>query len=440
MNTSRLQNEFHNPKISRFYEIVSRAMNKGQQDKNPEKLVRLKGGGELSKKALAVETNDLTDFVRKYFIKDGRIDVADAMQELFGNRRGKSIADEYRKRIGLHKKGGLTISQLAHNLWEQHRDEVREGIDDSDFRNAVEEVLISEYGVSSMIKSLIEKSGESEQDKENEFWMNQFDEGDDEYYEDLSDEEVADYFRDMEGFESELAKGTEHEMEHLDTLKKVAEHKITPEEAVVQTAKTHIKENPEYYEDLQKMELENEESIPDLIEGLKVLAESLEGAEKKEIEDVIEGLEILLESDSKFARGGGVDENTPKVKLATINKIKKLANRIMEIYYLNLGDEDDIYSYSGDLSFRERRKLFEETKKLEAQLTEITDTLSKSQCESIDNENFQALNAGGDFGYEDEDEFAEGGELDNNSMFFEMSKADQDEEKRIMENQFGKNI
>lgn len=182
------------------------------------RLRKFKGGGELSQKALAVETNDLTDFVRKYFIKDGRIDVADAMQELFGNRRGKSIADEYRKRIGLHKKGGLTISQLAHNLWEQHRDEVREGIDDSDFRNAVEEVLISEYGVSSMIKSLMEKSEGNEQDRENEYWMNQFDEGDDEYYEDLSDGEVADYFRDMEGFESELAKGTEHEITTDDIL------------------------------------------------------------------------------------------------------------------------------------------------------------------------------------------------------------------------------
>jgi hypothetical protein len=52
------------------------------------------------------------------------------------------------------------------------------------------------------------------------------------------------------------------------------------------------------------MESENEESIPELIEGLKVLADSLEGAEKKEIEDVIEGLEILLESDNKFEKGG----------------------------------------------------------------------------------------------------------------------------------------
>jgi hypothetical protein len=61
----------------------------------------------------------------------------------------------------------------------------------------------------------------------------------------------------------------------------------------------------EYFKySLSLKEQEQEESIPDLIEGLKVLAESLEGAEKKEIEDVIEGLEILLESDDKYAEGG----------------------------------------------------------------------------------------------------------------------------------------
>jgi hypothetical protein len=59
-----------------------------------------------------------------------------------------------------------------------------------------------------------------------------------------------------EQLKSELAKGTKHEMEHLETLKKVAEREITPEQAVVETAKTHISENPEYYEDLAKMELE----------------------------------------------------------------------------------------------------------------------------------------------------------------------------------------
>jgi hypothetical protein len=277
---------------------------------NPER--KFKGGGEISQKALAVETTDLKDYVRKYFIKDGRIDVSDAMQEMFGNKRGKSIADEYRKRIGLHKKGGLTISELAHKLWEEHKNEVRGNIDDSDFREAVEDVISSEYGVSSMIKSLMEKSDEGIEDEEAKYWANQFDEN--EYSSDdeqLTDEEMSMIFRDMEQAERELAKGTKHEMEHLATLKKVAEGKVTPEEAVVETASTHIAENPQYYEDLQKMELENEESIPDLIEGLKVLAESLEGAEKKEIEDVIEGLEILLESDDKEV----VEKKSDKIKV-----------------------------------------------------------------------------------------------------------------------------
>jgi DNA polymerase III sliding clamp (beta) subunit (PCNA family) len=56
---------------------------------------------------------------------------------------------------------------------------------------------------------------------------------------------------------AEIKKGTEHEMEHLATLKKVAKGKLTPQEAVVETAKTHISENPEYYEDLEKMDLES---------------------------------------------------------------------------------------------------------------------------------------------------------------------------------------
>ena len=351
---------------------------------NPEE--KFRGGGELSQKALSVETNDLSDFVRKYFIKDGRMDIADAMQELFGNKRGKSIADEYRKRIGLHKKGAPTIKQLAHKLWEQHKDEVRENIDDSDFRNAIEEVLTTEYGVNSMIENIMDKSEEGMEDEETKYWKGQFDENEyekNQYDEQLTDEEMSMIFRDMEQAERELAKGTEHEMEHLETLKKVAEHEITPEEGVVQTARTHITENPTYYEDLEKMEakkeeiftgkmdngqpfmffvgkepkngyksenakelynkngywidnqlgfdnlltgyfkdyesmldhtnpkyhnqlgvnIENEESIPDLIEGLKVLLEYAEGDEKTELENTIEGLKLLLE-DEKFSEGG----------------------------------------------------------------------------------------------------------------------------------------
>lgn len=339
-----------------------------------DELKRFKGGGELSKKALAVETNDLTDFVRKYFIKDGRIDVADAMQELFGNRRGKSIADEYRKRIGLHKKGGLTISQLAHNLWEQHRDEVREGIDDSDFRNAVEEVLISEYGVSSMIKSLMEKSGESEQDKENEYWMNQYDEGDDEYYEDLSDEEVNNYFMDMEGFESELAKGTEHEMEHLDTLKKVAEGKLTPEEAVVQTAKTHIKENPEYYEDLANMEMENKVSNLDNLMSIMDSKVKYQGYSLKELYD-----EVI-----KFqgSRDGALifSEFIKRKKDEGDTKIMDEFNRTSFVENINEPKQD--------LEEREKKLSSEQEEKSEKELWEMTFNEFLSKVKLSDNSSF----------------------------------------------------
>ena len=69
----------------------------------------------------------------------------------------------------------------------------------------------------------------------------------------MSRMEISKHYRDLA---KELSKGTAHEMEHLATLKKVAEGKVTPEQAVVETAKTHISENPEYYEDLAKMELE----------------------------------------------------------------------------------------------------------------------------------------------------------------------------------------
>jgi hypothetical protein len=166
---------------------------------------KFKGGGEISQKALAVETTDLKDYVRKYFIKDGRIDVSDAMQELFGNKRGKSIAGEYRKRIGIHKKGGLTISQLSHKLWEEHKDDVRSDINDSDFREAVEEVITSEYGVNSMIKNIMEKSSQGVNDDENEYWMNQYNES--QYEEPLNDEEMNDYFSSLE--QSERSEDTE---------------------------------------------------------------------------------------------------------------------------------------------------------------------------------------------------------------------------------------
>ena len=116
-------------------------------------------------------------------------------------------------------------------------------------------------------------------------------------YVDKETGEVVKTFNDESKFKGggELEIGTQHEMEHLDTLKKVAEGKLTPKEGVVETASKHLEENPQYYEDLAKMEAEHkEESIQDLIEGLQILVEVSKGEEKKDLEDTIEGLKLLL--------------------------------------------------------------------------------------------------------------------------------------------------
>ena len=51
----------------------------------------------------------------------------------------------------------------------------------------------------------------------------------------------------------ELERGIRTEKEHIETLRKLYENRITPTKAVEEVAKEHIAENPNYYSDLQKM-------------------------------------------------------------------------------------------------------------------------------------------------------------------------------------------
>ena len=104
----------------------------------------------------------------------------------------------------------------------------------------------------------------------------------------------------------------------------------------------------------------------------------------------------------KYITGGNVE----KVPLRIVNKVKKLSDRILEIEKMNLGS--DIYSYDGDLSFKERAKLITEQEKLQNELTEVTDKLSQEQCYSINSDSFKELNTAGDYGYE-EQQFIIGG-------------------------------
>ena len=55
----------------------------------------------------------------------------------------------------------------------------------------------------------------------------------------------------------ELAKGVKVEKEHIETLDKLYNQDITPNEAIQEVALEHILENPNYYDDLKMMEHEN---------------------------------------------------------------------------------------------------------------------------------------------------------------------------------------
>lgn len=61
-------------------------------------------------------------------------------------------------------------------------------------------------------------------------------------------------FEDDFKYKSELQKGIEVEQEHKDTLEGVAAGEITVPEAIKETAEEHIKENPNYYDELEKIE------------------------------------------------------------------------------------------------------------------------------------------------------------------------------------------
>ena len=75
-------------------------------------------------------------------------------------------------------------------------------------------------------------------------------------FQDMSDDEFRDSVpRRLHITGEALAKDAKMEEEHKGTLKKVASGKLTPDEALPEIAKDHIKElGPEYYEELDEME------------------------------------------------------------------------------------------------------------------------------------------------------------------------------------------
>jgi hypothetical protein len=121
----------------------------------------------------------------------------------------------------------------------------------------------------------------------------------------------------------ELQKGIEVEQEHKATLERISEGKITPEQAIVETAQEHISENPNYYKELEKIEQKTYPNIKAclladgdnendfIVDGTKVF--NNEGA-------VAEEWEII-----GFYKTGIVLKHNPKSKLSNQKEIKQVS-------------------------------------------------------------------------------------------------------------------
>jgi hypothetical protein len=139
--------------------------------------------------------------------------------------------------------------------------------------------------------------------------------------------EVVEYIKDnnivetaSESVSPELQKGIKVEQEHKDTLEKVSTGEITPTEAIIETAKEHISENPKYYEKLEKIK---QKIYPNIKECLLSDGDNAN-------DFIIEGTKIYNNEGSEewqvlgFYKTGVVLQHFPKTKLTTTKEVKEI--------------------------------------------------------------------------------------------------------------------
>ena len=118
----------------------------------------------LIKQVKGIEVFNPYDFVLKYFVTGGKI-CKDAVQYIYGNKRGRSIKAELKgyKSI-LDNKKGSNIDELAHILSEFWQDEINSN--EIDFREYLLEGLQDFNRVFDMCQYLIDKYLKFEQPTE----------------------------------------------------------------------------------------------------------------------------------------------------------------------------------------------------------------------------------------------------------------------------------
>ena len=111
-------------------------------------------------KALNVDSEDPHTQVLQYFIRGGKITDA-VIQQLFGNKRGKSIQGEINSRIQYRNRtGASSIDDLAHKLWDNSSNEIQNKYTTYDFREAVEQVISEYISLTKMAEEVLRTSNE----------------------------------------------------------------------------------------------------------------------------------------------------------------------------------------------------------------------------------------------------------------------------------------
>lgn len=130
---------------------------KQQKQQEPQKQIMSKVQNEAIALGHLISPTDVYNQSLLYFIHGGKIH-PDALNELFG-KRGKSIESERKARFTwCSKTDGKTINQIAHQLWQENLDlDSDTNPETSDWRDAIEEIIIQYSSPVQMAKDLVRK-------------------------------------------------------------------------------------------------------------------------------------------------------------------------------------------------------------------------------------------------------------------------------------------
>lgn len=236
---------------------------------------------------------------------------------------------------------------------------------------------------------------------------------------------------------NEIQKGAEHEKEHLDTLEKVYEHKLTPEEGTKEVALDHISEIPDYYERLEEVEKprtikecllsDNDDENDFLVEGTKVASNDGDNSQTWEVLSLNkDGLTLKhitksvlsISLEDKYISYSEL-RNMFSAGLISINGIDNL--RMLNVCIKavqNCIDKMDLMDHSSSLEKQlEAKEFIDEVKEMHENIDEV---ILKNGTH-IDGEDLMET----------------GGEVNGKNDIFEPSESQEEKERKIMEAQFG---